>query len=148
MEIFVLVVHPTCGARVQHEQPVMFATLSQRVCHAPDVISLLPGLAPDATISDLSSEVGVAGATPAPIAHTAEGLPFAPAAEFDSDVVTTELTPDEGAGEVSLGISSFTTTITGLPEALIPGGEIELSAGEGDCGDLEGDAATYPVAAQ
>ena len=115
---------------------------------APDVISLLPGLAPDAMISDLTAEIGVTGATPTTIEHTAEGLPFSPAAAFDSDEVTTSVTPDEGASEVTFGVSSFTTTITGLPEALVPGGEIVLGAGDGDCGDLEGDAASYPVAAQ
>jgi len=113
---------------------------------APSVIDLLPGLAPDAEISDLTAEVGVEGGTPASIEHTAEGLPFSPAAEFDSDEVTTSVTPDEGAGEVALSVTSFTTTITGLPEALIPGGEIELTAGEGDCGALEPVEGSGPLA--
>ena len=115
---------------------------------APDVINILPGLAPDAELADLTAELAVTGGTPATIEHTAEGLPFPPMAEFDSDEVTTYVTPD--ASEVALSVSAFSTLITGLPEALVPGGEIELSAGEGDCGALEPAAGsgplTFPVA--
>jgi len=111
---------------------------------APAVIDLLPGLAPDAVLADLTAEVGVEGGTPGPIEHTAEGLPFSPVPEFNSDEVTTSVTPD--ADEVSLSVISFTTTITGLPPALIPGGEIALTAGEGDCGALEPVEGSGPLA--
>jgi len=95
-------------------------------------------------LADLTAEVGVEGGTPGPIEHTAEGLPFSPVPEFNSDEVTTSVTPD--ADEVSLSVISFTTTITGLPPALIPGGEIALTAGEGDCGALEPVEGSGPLA--
>ena len=102
---------------------------------------------PDAVISELECGVGVTNSNISVIAHSADGLPIAPMPEFDSDVVESIVEPGEGAGTVDLSIESFTTLITGLPEALVPGGEISLTAGEGDCGALEGDPLALPVAA-
>jgi hypothetical protein len=115
---------------------------------APAVIDLLPGLAPEAVVDEVVAEMGVTGATPTSIEHGAEGLPFAPMPEFSSGVVETEVTPDEGATEVALSIDAFSATISGLPPALVSGGEITLGAGAGDCGALEttDGPLTFPVA--
>ena len=101
----------------------------------PLIIELIPVFAPDSMISVVECDIAVTGATPEPITHTAEGLPFTPVGNFDSDTVVTTSQASEGAELVELSISTFSTTITGLGE-LVPGGEFVLTAGEGDCTDI------------
>jgi len=114
---------------------------------APAVIGLLPDLAPDAEITAVDVTVGVAGGMPLTITHTADGLPFSPAPEFISDLVTTAVTPDLEATEIALSVEAFTTVVEGLPTSLVPEGFIELSAGIGDCDALATDdgPVTLPV---
>ncbi len=104
---------------------------------APTVIDLLPTLAPLAMLDAVDCTVSVAGGTPAAIEHTADGLPFAPVAMFDSDELTTAVTPAAEATEIGLSVTAFSATISGLPEDLVAGGEITLLAGEGGCTALE-----------
>ena len=134
------------AALAEEQESTLTTQLSYVV--APDIIDLLPGLAPDAVISALTCDLGVAnGGDLSVISHTADGLPSAPAAEFDSDVVQSVITPGAGAGTVDLSVETFETLITGLPPLLVPGGEIEVAAGAGDCGDLMGEVLSLPVAA-
>lgn len=104
---------------------------------APAVINLLPDLAPNAFIDVVECGVGVEGGAPTSIEHTAQGLPFAPVGEFDSDELMTDVTPDADASQLLLDIRSFRVRITGIPLSLVPAGEVELVAGQGDCGALE-----------
>jgi hypothetical protein len=108
---------------------------------APSVIGLLPDLAPDSRIASVDTTVGVAGGTPTSILYDATEapniLPFPPVGEFDSTEVMTDITPDSGATEIVLSVEAFSAVVNGLPESLVPGGQIELTAGEGDCGPLE-----------
>lgn len=112
---------------------------------APAVIGLLPDLAPDAEITEVDVAVGVAGGMPTEILHTAVGLPFSPVGEFDSDEVTTSVTPDVGATEIALSVDAFTTRVEGLPTSLVPEGFILLTAGVDDCGALEPVAGSGPL---
>lgn len=118
---------------------------------APSVIGLLPTLAPDAMLDAVDCTVSVAGGTPAAITHSADGLPFAPVPEFDSDEVTTAVTPAAEATEIGLSVTGFSATLSGLPELLVEGGETTLTAGEGDCSALEAvegsGPLTFPVVA-
>ena len=111
---------------------------------APSIIGALPGLAPGAMVAGFDVTVSVAGGTPTEIAHTAPGLPFAPVAEFDSDEVTTAVTPDAGAVEIGLSVTALSATINGLGD-LVDGGEIVLEAGAGDCGPLEAVPGSGPL---
>jgi hypothetical protein len=112
---------------------------------APSVIGLLPNLAPDAIVDTVSCMVSVAGGAPAEIVHSADGLPFAPEASFDSDEVTTAVTPAAEATAIGLSVTGFSATISGLPEALVPGGEIMLLAGEGGCSAVEPVEGSVPI---
>jgi hypothetical protein len=112
---------------------------------APPVINLLPGLAPDAMFDIVDCSVGVSGGTPTSIFHTAEGLPFAPVGEFDSDQVTTEVTPTGDATELSLALASCRFRLSGLPLSLVPGGVIDLISGEGGCGAMEAVEGSGPL---
>jgi hypothetical protein len=111
---------------------------------APSIIGALPGLAPDAMVAGFVVTVSVAGGTPTEIAHTAPGLPFAPVAEFDSDEVTTAVTPDAGAAEIGLSVTALAATINGLGD-LVAGGEIVLEAGSGDCTPVEAVPGSGPL---
>jgi hypothetical protein len=93
---------------------------------APDIIDLLPTLAPDAMISETTSTVGVTGGTPAEISpYTVAGLPIAPTAEFSSEPNTTAITPT--LTTVGLAVTAMSATITGIPDALVPGGTLTLA---------------------
>jgi hypothetical protein len=110
---------------------------------APDIIELLPVLAPGAMISALSATVSVAGGTPAAIEHgTADPLPIAPAAEFDSDTLITPVTPTSTS--VELSVTSFTATINGLGD-LVPGGEVDITAGADGCTAVEAAEGSGPL---
>ena len=65
--------------------------------------------------------------------------------------MTTAVTPAAEATEIGLSVTGFSATLSGLPELLVPGGEVVLTAGEGDCGALEAvegsGPLTFPVAA-
>jgi len=109
-------------ALAEEQESTLTTQLSYVV--APEIIGLLPTLAPDAVISALTCDLGVAnGGDLSVISHTADGLPSAPAAEFDSDVVQSVITPGAGAGTVDLSVETFETLITGLPEDLPPAEE-------------------------
>jgi hypothetical protein len=113
---------------------------------APAVIDLLPNLAPDAAISDLTSSIGVTnGGDLSVIDHTAgDPLPQAPQAMFDSDIVDdSAITP--GAGSVELSVATFVTVITGLEDIL--GFDLTLEAGVNECGPLVGEPLVLEVAA-
>ncbi len=111
---------------------------------APAVIDLLPNLAPDAMISELTSSIGVTNADFSVIEHTtADPLPQAPQAMFDSDIVNSFITPT-GAGDVELSVTTFVTTITGLDDIL--GFDLTLEAGVNECGPLVGEPLVLPVA--
>jgi hypothetical protein len=112
---------------------------------APDIIGLLPSVAPEAMVEDVTSTIAIVGATPATIDHVVEVVPFAPVAEFPSDELMTDVTPDAMATEVSLSVSTMTTVISGIPDALVPGGTLTLTAGEGDCGELAPADGSGPV---
>ena len=100
-------------------------------------------------VADITATISVVGGTPTAIEHTAEGLPFAPVADFDSDEVTTAVTPDAAATEIELSVTAMSALIDGLGD-LVTGGEITLEAGAGDCGPVEpvegSDPITFPVA--
>jgi hypothetical protein len=103
----------------------------------PDVFAPTPEPY-EAMISDLRAVVAVVGTTPAEIDHTIEGLPLTARYKFDSDLVTTEpVVPESGASAVELSVSALHLLVTNLPEALVPDGEVEIVAGEGNCADLE-----------
>ena len=103
---------------------------------APAVVNLFPDLAPDSMFDLVEATVTVSGGTPTEIAHTAPGLPFAPRGAFDSDEITTVMTAGVSATELGLSITAARFVISGLPESLVVGGEIELAAGQGDCDPL------------
>ncbi len=93
----------------------------------------LPGL-----IADVRATVGVEGAAPSEIAHTAEGLPLdSQIYRFDSNVVVTDpLMPPPGSTAVQLSVSAFSIRVTELPTAFFAQGELELVAGQGNCGAI------------
>lgn len=100
--------------------------------------NLVVGLDLPGRIADVRATVVVEGATPGEIAHTAERLPVdSQTYRFDSDVVVTDpLTPTPGSTAVQLSVSAFTIRVTELPTAFFPQGELELVAGQGNCGAI------------
>jgi hypothetical protein len=95
-------------------------------------------------VASVEATVSVAGGTPTEIAHNAAGTPFPPVAEFDSDPVTTAVTSEGPATEISLSVTAMSALINGLGD-LVEGGEIELTAGSGDCTALEALPDSGPV---
>ena len=65
--------------------------------------------------------------------------------------MTTAVTPAAEATEIGLSVTGFSATLSGLPEALVPGGVVMLTAGEDGCSAVEAvegsGPLTYPVAA-
>lgn len=104
---------------------------------APAVVDLFPSLAPDSMFDAVEVTVMVTGGTPTEIAHSAAGLPFAPVGMFDSDEVMTVVTAGVSASEIGLSVTATRFVINGLPAALVPSGQIELLAGQGDCDPLQ-----------
>jgi hypothetical protein len=101
---------------------------------APDIIGLLPTVAPDAMITAVTSAVALAGGTPADLdGYTVADLPMEPVAEFSSEPLVTAVTVDADATEIALSVTAMSATINGIPETLVPGGVLVLEAGEGDC---------------
>ena len=102
----------------------------------------LPGL-----IAEVRAIVRVQGAAPGEIAHTAVGLPLdSQLYRFDSDVVVTDaITPLAGSTAVQISVSAFTIRLTELPTAFFPRGELEIVAGEGDCGGIVASEGSGPL---
>jgi hypothetical protein len=80
--------------------------------------------------------VVVGGAQPAEIIHELESMVPADCLFFETETRMTEITPDPGATAVTLEITAFSLTATGLPESLVPGGEITLPSEDYPCEDV------------
>jgi hypothetical protein len=80
--------------------------------------------------------VTVDGAQPVEINHGLESMVPADCLFFETETRMTEITPDPGAKAVTLEITGFSMTATGLPESLVPGGEITVPSEDYPCEDI------------
>ena len=109
----------------------------------PDVVAPIE---PDGDISELDVVIDIEGATPIGIVHSIEGLPVSPWPILESDVVVTDpIAPSINARKVALRVMSFRILVTDLPEALVPGGEVRVASGEGNCTDFAPVEGSGPV---
>ena len=77
----------------------------------------------------------VQGAEPTEIVHGLASV--GPVSRrLETDIRTTEMTPDGTAETVTVEITQFSVTITGLPEELFPGGELIFPNEDYECGDI------------
>ena len=77
----------------------------------------------------------VQGAEPTEIVHGLASV--GPVSRrLETDIRTTEMTPDGTAETVTVEIAQFSVTITGLPEELFPGGELIFPNEDYECGDI------------
>lgn len=76
----------------------------------------------------------VGGAEPTEIVHAlANETPYG---FLEMDTQVTEATHNGTAETVTVEISQFSVTVTGLPENLVPGGEITVPNEDYECGDI------------
>jgi hypothetical protein len=123
------------------------STLTTQLSYIIVSNNLAVGLDLPGSIADVRATVVVEGATPGEIAHSAQGLPLdAQLYRFDSDVVVTDsITPLAGSTAVQISVSAFTIRLIELPTAFFPGGELQIVAGEGDCGGIVASEGSGPL---
>lgn len=97
-----------------------------------EVIPLLPS---NVVASAAELSLAVTGAHATTIVHTLpEPTPGYVPLEMDTQM--TEVTHDGLAERVTVEITQFSMTVTGIPESLVPGGEITVPSEGYECGDI------------
>lgn len=100
----------------------------------PELIPALPSdLDVVASVAELS--LAVTGAHPSSIVHTLPE-PTPDYVPLELDTQRTEVTHDRIAARVTVEVAHFSMTVTGLPESLVPGGEITVPSEGYECGDV------------
>lgn len=89
----------------------------------------------EAVASSMELALTLQGAQPTDIVHglASETSVYAP---LETDARMTEITHDAVSDKVTVEIAQFSVTITGLPEELVPGGELIFPNEDFECGDI------------
>lgn len=96
---------------------------------------LIPALPSDVMAATAELVVTVEGAQPTDIVHalTAPTREYVP---LEMETRMTLVTHDGAAPELTVEITRFSMTVTGIPESLVPGGSVTVPSEGFECGDI------------